>query len=118
MDKNQFEFKFQEIISSIENTNYGSILGEFKLILLIQEFVLTNNEVTEEYLLTIFNEEMGKDGDNEARVQTLGELYMNINESHRCSSILNDLGKDYIEWLFQTLEIFKRNDSLFTKCNE
>ena len=118
MDKNQFEIKFQEIISSIENTNYGSILGEFKLILLIQEFVLTNSEVTKEYLLTIFDEEMGKDGDNGARAQTLGELYMNINEAHRCSSILNDLGKDYIEWLFQTLEIFKRNDSLFTKCNE
>lgn len=116
MEIEEFKAKFTEIVGKIENTNYGSIITEFKLIILIQELILTNN-ISKDELLSIFENEMKKEEDFEAREQALGEVYMNLISAHKCKSVFDDLGKDYMLNLFRILNLFTSNGSLFNECN-
>ena len=117
MEIEEFKDKFIIIINNIQNTNYGSIVAEFKLVILIQELLLTNI-ITKETLTDIFDEEMIKNSDFEAKRQVLGEISSNIKNSHKCVSILNDYGKDYINNLFELLNLFISSKKLFDECND
>lgn len=116
MLKEEFIAKFTEIVSTIENTNYGSIIAEFKLVILIQELVLTNS-ITIDEILNIFEIEINKDEGFEARNQALGEIYMNLKNAHKWISIFDDFGKDYTQRLFVTLNLYISNGGLFEECN-
>ena len=61
----EFKDKLFFVVNNIQNTNYGSIIAEFKLVVLIQEFILTNI-ITKETLIDIFEEEIIKNSDLEA----------------------------------------------------
>ena len=113
----EFKDKLFFVVNNIQNTNYGSIIAEFKLVVLIQEFILTNI-ITKETLIDIFEEEIIKNSDLEAKRQVLGEILSNIRNSHKCVSILNDYGKDYINNLYESLNLFISSKKLFDECNE
>lgn len=113
----EFKIKFSEIVCDIENTNYGSIIVEFKLVILIQELILTNN-ISKEEILKIFELELNKEEDFEARTQSLGEIYINLKNDHKCISIFDDFGKDYIRNLYHILNLYTLNEKLFHECNE
>lgn len=117
MQIEHFKLRFNEIVDNIENTNFGSINAEFKLVILIQEFILTN-KINKEYISNIIEEEMKKDIDFEARIQVLGEISSNLQNAHKCKSIFDDYGQDYVLYLFRILNILILNDRLFNVCNE
>ncbi len=45
------------------------------------------------------------------------EFISNIKEHHKCKSILDDYGQDYIEWLLSVLKKYIDNNDLFNECN-
>ena len=117
MKKEIFKTKLNEIIFNIENTNYGSIITEFKLILLIQEFIVSNH-LGEEEITNIFWEESKKYDEFEARNQTLGEVYMNLKRAHKYRCVFDDYGENYIQNLFTTLQLFVASRKLMSECNQ
>lgn len=116
MEIAKFTEEFDIITSEIVNTNYGSIVAEFKLVILIQEFLL-NNKFLEYIVMNKIEIELNKESENEARIQALGEIYMNFLGNHTCVSMKDDYGQEYINNLFRHIKNFKNNDSLFKKCN-
>lgn len=117
MKKEIFKTKLNEIIFNIENTNYGSIITEFKLILLIQEFIVSNH-LSEEEIANIFWEESKKHDEFEARNQALGEVYMNLKRAHKYTCVFDDYDENYIQNLFTTLQLFVASGKLMNECNQ
>lgn len=116
MEIKDFNTKFTEIVNNIENTNYGSIIAQLKLVLLIQEFYLTNNFSKNE-IIKLFENGEYQDLNTEAQDEVLGEIATNLNDFHICKSILDDLGECYLKYLFSILNNKHALNVLFKECN-
>lgn len=118
MGREELISKIDEIIQDTENTNYGSIKAEFKMIILLQEFVLKNGvEDSREFLVDLLMSKLEEVEDVEAKVQFLGEIYTNLIGAHKNISMLEDNGEDYMKRLFSDLNLLIKGNRLFQECN-
>jgi hypothetical protein len=115
--KDDFEIKINEIICGLENTNYGSITGQIKLILYFQE-LLVKRKISKENLLDFFcNVNIKCNRNDEVSYDVLGEIGQNLNNSHKCKPIWEDLGESYLVYLTQITRNMFNHGTLFNECN-
>lgn len=110
-----FTVKFSEIINSIQNTNYGSVVAQLKLVTLVQEFYLTstfNNEDIVKLIEFYPYEEISTKAQDEA----IGEVIGNLNGFHKCRPITDDFGDEYTQYLFAILNRLHFSNALFDEC--
>lgn len=110
-----FTAKFSEIINSIQNTNYGCLAAQFKLVTLIQEFYLTgtfNNEDIVKLIEFYPYEEISSKAQDEA----IGGIINNLNGFHKCRPITDDFGDEYNQYLFAMLNRLHFSNVLFGEC--
>jgi hypothetical protein len=113
-----FEEKINNIICNLENTNYGSISGQIKLILYFQE-LLIKGRISKIDLLIFFKDvKIECDESNEVTSEVLGEIGQNLNNSHICKPIWDDLGESYLLYLTQMMKRMNDNKTLFRECND
>ena len=115
-----FKIKMNEIVLNLENTNYGSLIAQMRIILCFQELIL-KNELNKEELLLIFknlNFDVAPDlKTSEVYIEVMGEIGMNLDDSHRCKPIWDDLGESYIIYLMEVIRRMKKSGTLFSECN-
>ena len=70
MELYKFKSKITEIINETENTNYGSILAQLKLVILVQELILSKITNDTE-ILKIFWDVSVENGFYEARLEAI-----------------------------------------------
>ena len=116
MELNKFKSKINEIIYETENTNYGSILAQLKLVILVQELILLKT-ANETEILKVFWDVSGENDFYEARLESIGEINSNLRRSSGLVCIFDDFGEDYISNLFQILNILIKNKKLLKECN-
>ena len=116
MTKGEFNNKFSAKINTVENTNYGSIKTQIDLALLIQEFYLRNSFSKQE-IIALCKQVPYNDIGEEAQIEVLGELISNLEGFHRCVSILEDLGVDFINHNMKIMNGIDLKGKLFNECN-
>ncbi|MNK00926.1 hypothetical protein D3C87_187190 [compost metagenome] len=115
MTTEEFTVKFSEIVNAIQNTNYGSVVAQLKLVTLIQEFYLTGNFNSEE-IAKLIEQYPYEDIRTKAQDEVIGEIISNLNGFHSCRPIPDDFGDDYFQLLLSKLNRLHFSDTLFDEC--
>ena len=119
MDILEFRARFTAIVNNIPNTNYGSILNQINLMLLVQELYLcgkySQDEIIRQYrsMLVILDEI-----EVEAKIEAVHEVLDNIEGRHRTTCVFDDYGEAFISNNFTILNRFIANKSLFNERNK
>jgi len=115
MEVVNFKEKIADIIRHTENTNFGSLNNQYKLLNLTLEFYLKNqfshDQVREYY------SSADVILDFEAQIESYMEVYENLHHRHKTQCILCDLGEDFSKNLFRDLKAGEEMKTLFRECN-
>lgn len=111
-----FEVRVNNIICNLGNTNYDSIMGQYKMIFYFQE-ILLKEKVSSEDLLNYFDNVNINCERTETINEVLGEIGQNLIKSHKCKPIWEDLGESYLAHLTRITKRMFENGILFNECN-
>lgn len=117
MTKDDFNLKFSEIVNTIQNTNYGVVVAQLKLVTLIQEFYLTS-EFNNEEIAKLIEQYPYEDIRTKAQDEVIGEIISNLNGFHTCRPIPDDFGDDYFQLLLSRLNRLHFSNTLFDECGK